>query len=185
MSAHAPIPVVSIVGKSDSGKTTFLEKLIAELAGRGWRIATAKHHVHEFDIDVPGKDSWRHRQAGAVTAMVCSPAQFALMRDVDREFTLDELAEQAAACGADILLTEGFKRVARVRIEIARRERSSELISARDELVALVTDDSHDVGDVPVFSLDDAAAVADLVEREFLGGPEARPNARGGVDDGD
>jgi len=163
------IPVVSVVGKSKSGKTTFLEKLIRVLSGRGWRVATAKHHPHEFDIDVPGKDSWRHAHAGAIATMVVSPSQFALMRDVEHEYTLEELAQLAADAGADILLTEGFKRVARVRIEISRAERSAELISSPDELVALVTDVEHDVAGVPVFALDDAEGVADLVERQFLG----------------
>jgi molybdopterin-guanine dinucleotide biosynthesis protein B len=169
------IPVVSIVGKSDSGKTTFLEKLIRSLTERGWRVATAKHHVHDFDIDVPGKDSWRHAHAGAVATMVVSPAQFALMRDVDREYTLEELAHQAAEAGADILLTEGFKRVARVRVEVSRAERSAELISSPDELLAVVTDVDHALAGVPLFGLDDAEGVAELVEREFLRGKGARP----------
>lgn len=181
MGLDTAIPVVSIVGKSDSGKTTFLEQLIRVLTERGWGVATAKHHVHEFDIDVPGKDSWRHAHAGAIATMVVSPAQFALMREVDREYTLEELAQQAADAGADILLTEGFKRVARVRIEVVRAERSTELISSPDELVALVTDVEHDVGDVPVFALDDAKGVADLVERRFLGSPVIEA----GVDRGD
>ena len=180
MSFDTAIPVVSIVGKSDSGKTTFLEKLVRVLTARGWRVGTVKHHVHGFDIDVPGKDSWRHAHAGAIATMVVSPAQFALMRDVEREYTLEELAEKAAEAGADILLTEGFKRVARVRVEISRAERSTELISSPDELVALVTDVEHDVGEVPVFDLDDAEGVADLIEDRFLGGRTARS---GGVAD--
>lgn len=184
MSFDTAIPVVSIVGKSKSGKTTFLEKLIRVLSDRGWRVATAKHHVHEFDIDVPGKDSWRHAHAGAIATMVVSPAQFALMRDMEREYTLEELAEKAAEAGADILLTEGFKRVARVRIEVSRAARSTEIISTPDELVALVTDVSHHMADVPAFALDDAAGVADLVEQRFLGAPEAR-SAEGGSNDGD
>ena len=184
MSFDTAIPVVSIVGKSDSGKTTFLEKLIRVLTARGWRVATAKHHVHDFDIDVPGKDSWRHAHAGAIATMVVSPAQFALMRDVEREYTLEELAEQAAEAGADILLTEGFKRVARVRVEVSRAERSSELISTAEDLVALVTDVPQDIRGVPVFALGDAQGVADLVERQFLGGPNARPERRGAQREG-
>ncbi|MFA5843845.1 MAG: molybdopterin-guanine dinucleotide biosynthesis protein B [Coriobacteriia bacterium] len=163
------VPIISIVGKSDSGKTTFLEGLVRVLVGRGWRVATVKHHVHDVEIDVPGKDSWRHARAGAHVAMVSSPTRLALVRSVDRERTLDELAQ--AAGDVDILLTEGFKRVARVRIEVARRARSDELVSGPEELFALVTD-APDLaaGDAPVFGLDDHAAVADLIERTFLSG---------------
>src|SRR5512139_3302870 len=87
-------PIVSIVGKSDSGKTTFLEKLIAELASRGWRVATVKHHAHsEDDVDTVGKDSWRHRQAGAAVSVVASGTQIGIVRELTRELTLDEIAE--------------------------------------------------------------------------------------------
>lgn len=170
------LPIVSLVGKSDTGKTTFLEKLVAEMVSRGWRVATVKHHVHDFDIDVPGKDSWRHGQAGAVTTMVSSPDKFALMRKVEQELTLDELAEQAG--DVDILLTEGFKRKARTAIEISRLERSAELICTPEETFALVTDnpDLRPQG-VPVFGLEDAAGVADLIEQTFLH-PGRTPSAR-------
>lgn len=168
------VPVVSVVGKGDSGKTTFLEKLIRELAARGWRIATVKHHVHDYDIDVPGKDSWRHARAGAVTTMVSSPEKFALIREVERELTLPELARVAAESGCDILLTEGFKREGVNRIEVSRVARSDELICSPSEMLALVTDNDELACDgVPRFGLEDAAAVASLVEERFLGGSMA------------
>ena len=75
------IPIVSIVGKSDSGKTTLIEKLIAELTRRGFRVATIKHNRHGFDIDHEGKDSWRHKRAGAVATVVASPGRAALIED--------------------------------------------------------------------------------------------------------
>jgi molybdopterin-guanine dinucleotide biosynthesis protein B len=162
------IPVVSVVGKSGSGKTTLLEKLIAELVRRGHRVGTVKHHVHDFDIDVPGKDSWRHAQAGAQVTMISSPDKFGLVRRVDRERTLAELVELAG--DVDILLTEGFKRAGDVRIEVSRSERSDEPICEPHERFALVTDhDGCEVGDHPVFGLDDITGIADLVELEFLG----------------
>ena len=158
------IPIVSIVGKGDSGKTTLLEKLIRELSARGVRLATVKHHVHDYDIDVPGKDSWRHARAGAATTMVSSPDKFSLVQRVEREFTLPELARIAADTGAELLLTEGYKREATCRIEIARSARSDTLISEADELVALVTDmPGMAPAGVPVFGLDDTADLADLV----------------------
>lgn len=171
------VPVVSVVGKGDSGKTTFLEKLIRELSSRGRRVATVKHHVHDYDIDVPGKDSWRHARAGAVTTMVSSAEKFALIRQVEREFTLPELARIAAESGCDLLLTEGFKREGVNRIEVSRTARSDELICAPDEMLALVTDnDGLTCDGVPRYGLDDASGVADLVETRFLSGP---PSADG------
>ncbi len=165
-----PVPVVSIVGKSDSGKTTFLEKLIRALTERGWRVGTVKHHVHEFDIDVPGKDSWRHARAGAFITMVSSPTQFAAIQRVDRERTLSELAAHAAQAGADLVLTEGYKTTATARIEVSRRGRSEDLISTPDDLIALATDNEElRLEGVPAFGLDDADAVASLIERLFLG----------------
>jgi molybdopterin-guanine dinucleotide biosynthesis protein B len=161
------IPVVSVVGKSDSGKTTLMEGLIRALTARGWRVATVKHHIHDFDIDIPGKDSWRHAKAGAVVTMISAPDKFGVVRQVERERTLDELVE-AAGPDVDILLTEGFKRAGDIRIEVSRAARSDELICTPDQLFALVTDVAYDVGELPVFGLDDADGLAALVERTFL-----------------
>jgi molybdopterin-guanine dinucleotide biosynthesis protein MobB len=161
------IPVVSIVGKSDSGKTTLMEGLIRILSVHGHRVATVKHHVHEVDVDQPGKDSWRHSHAGAVTTMISSPTQFVVVKHVTRERTLDELVE--AAGDVDILLTEGFKRAGFVRIEVSRSARSDEIISDAHSLFALVTDNPELAPQgVPVFGLNDHARVAELIERTFL-----------------
>jgi molybdopterin-guanine dinucleotide biosynthesis adapter protein len=174
------VPVVSIVGKGDSGKTTFLEKLIRELSSRGVRVATVKHHVHDYDIDVPGKDSWRHARAGAVATMVSSPEKFALISQVERELTLPELARIARDSGCQLLLTEGFKREGVNRVEVSRVARSDELICMPGEMLALVTDNADLACDgVPRFGLDDAAGVADLIGERFLASTE------GGGADGD
>ena len=183
--AH-PIPVVSIVGKGDSGKTTFLEKLIAEFASRGFKVATVKHHVHDYDIDVPGKDSWRHARAGAVATMVSSPDKFALIRQVERELTLPQIAGIAADAGCDLLLTEGFKREGVNRVEVSRAARSEELICESGEMLALVTDNPALAGEggtmreagVSCFGLDDAPGVADLIIGSF---GVALPGSEGGA----
>lgn len=160
-----------MVGKSDSGKTTVMEGLIRELTAGGHLVATVKHHVHEVDIDSPGKDSWRHAHAGAVTTMISAPTQFAVVRVTERDRTLEELVE--AAGDADILLTEGFQRAGDVRIEVSRRARSDELVNDPATLFALVTDNAELVsGDTPVFGLDESARLAAFIAATFLEGGE-------------
>lgn len=171
MTQRTRIPVVSVVGRSDSGKTTLVEGLIRELTAHGWRVASVKHHIHEVEVDIPGKDSWRHAKAGSVTTMISSPSQFVTVRRVDRERTLDELVE--AAGDADILLTEGFKQGGDVRIEVVRRARSDELVNDPGVLFAVVTDAPEIVPEgVPVFALDAHSSVAEMIEDSFLRGDE-------------
>jgi len=162
------VPVVSVVGRGDSGRTTLLEGLIAELTARGYRVAAVKHHAHETDIDTPGKDSWRHWSAGAYVTMVSAPDRYAVFRRVERERTLVELAEEAG--DVDIVLTEGFRATSPRLIEVVRTERSTVPICDPEELFALATDvEGLDLGRVPVFALDDIAGVADLIEDACLG----------------
>src|SRR5512135_3890340 len=157
------IPIVSIVGKSDAGKTTLIEKLIPELKRRGYRVATIKHDAHHFEIDHPGKDSYRHFHAGADWTLIGSPAKLAIIRRLERELTLDEIA--ATISDVDVILTEGYKCEARLRIEVSRRANTTELICDRSELLALVADYPIE-WEIPVFGLDDAAGLADFVQRE-------------------
>ena len=169
MAENTRIPVVSVVGKSDSGKTTLMEGLIRALVARGRRVATVKHHVHEVDIDVPGKDSWRHAHAGAHVTMISAPTQFARVSRVDRERTLEELVE--AAGDVDVLLTEGFNRAGETRIEISRRARSEDLVNDPATLFALVTDNPDLAGLCErTFGLDAAEELAELIDRTFIEG---------------
>jgi molybdopterin-guanine dinucleotide biosynthesis protein B len=157
--------IISVVGKSQSGKTTFIEKLIPELKGRGYRVGTIKHAFHGFKIDWQGKDSWRHKQAGADTVMMAGPGQFALVKDETAD-TLDEYEKYFE--DVDIVITEGFKKGNKPKIEILRAARHTEpLCSNDDRLFALVTDTDVELG-VPKFGLDAAADVADLIERRFI-----------------
>ncbi|MDZ4179993.1 MAG: molybdopterin-guanine dinucleotide biosynthesis protein B [Coriobacteriia bacterium] len=167
----------------DSGQTGVLEKLVRELVSRGYRVATVKHHVHAIDIDVPGKDSWRHARAGAQVTMISSPTQFAVVSAIQRERSLAEIVEAAGA--VDMLITEGFLRAGATRIEVSRRARSEDAILEPHERFALVTDNPDlDAGERPVFGLDESAALADLVEMTFLG--DSAPGAGGKeVHDGD
>ncbi|MDO7786785.1 molybdopterin-guanine dinucleotide biosynthesis protein B [Desulforamulus aquiferis] len=157
--------MVAIVGKSNAGKTTFIEKLIKELKLRNIKVCTIKHDVHGFDIDKPGKDTWRHAKAGADTVVISSPAKMAMISNVSEELTLDQLA-QIVSLDTDIIITEGYKKSNKPKIEICRSERSEGLLCAPDELIALVSDMSWNIG-VPVFELDDAVGVADLLESKY------------------
>jgi len=159
------IPVISIVGKSDVGKTTLLEKLVRELRARGYRVATVKHDAHSFEIDRPGKDTWRHAQAGSDHVIIASPNRIAHIQRLERELTLPEIV--ATVTDADIVLTEGYKRGPAPKIEVSRAEKGRELLCGREELIAIATD-HHIEMDVPQFGLDDAAGLVNLIARQFL-----------------
>ena len=164
-------PVVSIVAKSGTGKTTLLEKLIAELKARGYRVGAVKHDAHSFSIDHEGKDSWRLTQAGAETTLITSPAKIAMVKmNVGEEPALAETI--ARYCGdLDIVLTEGFKRSTMPKIEVHRQEHSSALLCRGEEfdpqLFAVASDVALQL-DVPVFDLNDAAGICDLIVARFL-----------------
>lgn len=168
------IPIVSIVGTSDSGKTTLIEKLVPELVRRGYRVATIKHDVHGFDVDREGKDSWRHKRAGAHTVVISSPQKLALIRDVDHDAELAELRDKYIQ-DVDIILSEGFKRNSQPKIEVFRRERRRELLCTReDNLLAIAANQPFDIG-VPCFDLDDARGIVDLIEEKLLKGQKSLP----------
>jgi len=169
------VPVVSVVGNSGAGKTTFLEKLVRELKGRGYRLATIKHDVHNFEIDKPGKDSWRLTKAGSDVVILSSPHRMALLEEVWRERTLDELVAMVQD-RVDLVLTEGYRGAAALKIEVSRRAYSSALTAPADDLLAIVTDQRFDLA-LPHFGLDDAPGVADLLERRF-GLRPSQPEAR-------
>lgn len=178
------IPIVSIVGKSDSGKTTLLEKLIGELNRRGYRVATIKHDVHGFDIDHEGKDSWRHKRAGARMTIISSPQKVAVIEDVDHDHEIAELRERYIR-NVDLIMTEGYKRNPHPKIEVFRQELHRELLcNAGDNLLALASNKSMDVG-VPCLDINDTRGLADIIENTFLRPPERgtgrqRENTSGG-----
>src|SRR4030043_7836 len=161
------IPILSIVGKSDSGKTTLIEKLVPELTRRGCRIATVKHDGHGFEVDREGKDSWRHKQAGAHTVVISSPKKVALIRDVEKDLTLEEIREKLIQ-DVDLIVSEGYKKDVQPKIEIFRKEKHKELLCTQeDHLVAIVSNQKFNVG-VPCFDLEDMEGLSDFVEKEFL-----------------
>lgn len=164
-------PVVSVVAKSGTGKTTLLEKLIAELKGRGYRVGAVKHDAHSFDIDREGKDSWRLTQAGAATTVITSPAKVAVVKmNAAAEPTLAQTIECYFG-DVDIVLTEGFKKSAMPKIEVHRAERSATLLCRGEEhdptLLAVASDEPLEL-DVPVFGINDAPAICDFIVARFL-----------------
>lgn len=157
------IPVISVVGYSNSGKTTMLLKIISELKSRGYRVATVKHHHGDFDIDVPGKDTWRHREAGADTVVLASPGKVALIEQTPVEMSLDEIIGKIS--GVDIIITEGFKKGNRPKIEVFRSSVHTELITPREQLLAVASD--VEFPGIVTFGLDDAAGIVDLLVRRL------------------
>jgi len=158
------VPVVSLIGWSGSGKTTFLEQVVRILSEDGVRVGIIKHHGHTTSVDVEGKDTWRYGQAGACPVVISSAAEYAIIRKVEREKTLAELAE-IIADESDIVLTEGFRRQAQTIIEFRRSEYNNEQIFDLSRLTALVCDDESSLeaaraADVPTFQPDDPAGVA-------------------------
>ncbi len=161
------IPIISIVGKSDSGKTTLIEKLVPQLTRRGYRVATVKHDMHGFEVDREGKDSWRHKQAGAHTVVISSPQKVALIRDVEKDLTLDEIRERWIQ-DVDLILSEGYKRDVQPKIEVFRKEKHKKLLcTKKDNLVAVVSDQKLRAG-VPCFDLEDMKGLSNFIEKEFL-----------------
>ena len=161
------IPILSIVGKSDSGKTTLIEKLVPELTRRGYRVATVKHDIHGFEVDREGKDSWRHKQAGAHSVVISSPTKAALIRDVERDMNLEEIREKLIR-DVDLILSEGFKKDVQPKVEVFRKEKHKKLLcTKKDNLAAIASNRKFRVG-VPCFDLEDTRGLANFIEKEFL-----------------
>jgi molybdopterin-guanine dinucleotide biosynthesis protein MobB len=155
--------IFGLAGWSGSGKTTLLAGLIPELVARGLSVSTIKHAHHEFDIDQPGKDSWRHRQAGATEVMVASSRRWALMHELRAlpEPSLDELIARMSP--VDLLLVEGFKRQPHPKLEVHRPSLGKPLIYPEDPHVVAIASDEAFAAPLPLLPLGDAGAVAAFI----------------------
>ena len=164
--------VVSFVAKSGTGKTTLLEKVIAELKRRGYRVGAIKHDAHTFDIDHPGKDSHRFTAAGADTMLIASPEKLALVKRHETSPAVEELLATYFT-DVDIVVTEGFKKSGLPKIEVHRAERSPTLLCRGEQhdptLIAVVSDEPLEL-DVPVLDLNNAVQIVDFVVERFLTG---------------
>lgn len=167
--------VFGVVGWKNSGKTGLVERLVRELTRRGFAVSTVKHAHHSFEIDKPGKDSHRHRAAGAKEVLLASSRRWALIHELggNDEPDLENLLQKLAP--ADLVLVEGFKSGGHAKLETRRREAEGPEISASDPSVKAVASD-FPVGDVgmPAFKLDDTAGIADFIV-DFCG---MRPDGR-------
>lgn len=162
-------PIFGVTGWKNSGKTTLVTRLIAEFARRGYRVNSIKHAHHAFDIDVPGTDSFRHREAGATEVAIVSGTRWALMHEVrgEEEPTMDEIVARLAP--ADLILVEGYKRENQPKIEcrLGVQEGKAPLAPNDPMIVAVASDhapdDTGDTGDLPRFHLDAIAEIADFI----------------------
>jgi molybdopterin-guanine dinucleotide biosynthesis protein MobB len=158
--------IISFVGKSSSGKTTLLEKVIAELKSRGYTVAIIKHSHHKDDLDTAAKDTWRFTQAGTELSAINSLDHLAIYRRMDSFFDPQDMAN-FVLWDYDILLTEGFKGSNYPKIEVHRTEQGKELLTDPKLLLAVVTDEPLDV-DVPQLSRDNISGIADIIEKMII-----------------
>src|ERR1043166_3398029 len=155
--------VIGIAGWSGAGKTTLLTRVIPRLVARGYRVSTIKHAHHAFDVDQPGKDSHTHRMAGATEVLVSSANRFALMHELQgrREWTLDALLEKLSE--VDLVLVEGFKTQAHPKLEVFRAAVGKPALHPEDANIVAIASVKPLQARVPVVSLDDVEAVADIL----------------------
>lgn len=155
-------PIVTFVGKSGTGKTTFLEKLIPVLKARGLRLAVLKHDAHHFEMDKPGKDTYRFTAAGADVVTISNAAQFAMIEQPPQELHLEDIIARLPQ--VDLVLTEGYKHSRYPKIEIHRAVLQRPLIAPPEQLLAVMTDETVDTP-APQLDLEDVEGCAELLVR--------------------
>ena len=158
-------PIVSIVGRSKSGKTTLIEKLIVELKSRGYHVATAKHTHRNMTLPESDKDSDRHLKAGSEASLIVDPHGLMMIRPLQKELNLAQIA-QIFGEDYDLILTEGYKQDDAPKIEVHRKDNAPPLTDVK-KLFAVVTDEPLDTK-VRQFALDDVKNIADLLETGFI-----------------
>ena len=155
--------LIGLAGWSGAGKTTLLTRVIPVLRARGLRVSTIKHAHHKFDVDTPGKDSFAHREAGATEVLVSSGRRFALMHELrdEPEWALRNLLRKITP--VDLVIVEGFKADAHPKIEVHRLENGKPFLHPQDSAIVAVATDARLAAGIPVFGLDDIAAIADMM----------------------
>ncbi|MCC6544869.1 MAG: molybdopterin-guanine dinucleotide biosynthesis protein B [Nitrospirae bacterium] len=161
------IPVICFVGSSSSGKTTLIEKVIGLLARKGYDVATVKHTHKNVSMDTEGKDSRRHKEAGAKTVVLASPSQFSVVSDSDSELTIEDILERFIS-KADILIVEGFKRDSYPKIEVSRNGSGNDLRCLNDPSIIAVASDKLLNLTIPAFDINNAEGITGFIEERFL-----------------
>jgi len=167
-SSPAMPPILCFVGRSNSGKTTLIERVIPELVKEGYRLATIKHAGHGFNLDTEGKDSWRHKRAGAGMVIVTSKGSLAMFTDVEEEVGVEALRERYVRDSADLILAEGWKSEGYPKIVVVR-DHVGEVDVSAEGLLAIVSNKplAGAPKGVPVLDPDDVAGIAALICRQF------------------
>ena len=162
-------PVFGVTGWKNSGKTTLVTRLVAEFTRRGLVVSTVKHAHHQFDIDKPDTDSFRHRQAGASEVMIVSGHRWALMHELRDEDEPPLEAALARISPCDLILVEGYKREGHPKIEARRKaaSRVEPLAPGDSSILAVASDHSADPAGRPLFSLDDVPGMADFIAAQL------------------
>ena len=162
------IPIVSIVGLSNSGKTTLIEKIIPLLTKKGYRIATVKHCSHGFEMDKEGKDTWKHKKAGAKTIVAVSDKKIAMIRDIKERYKLEEIRDRFIE-DVDLIIAEGYKTERYQKIEVIRDGVGKRPLCTRDNnLIAIVSDRKINIKGVPLININNPKAVAQFIEKRFV-----------------
>lgn len=157
--------VINIVGdKSNVGKTFVMEGIIKELKRRGLSVATIKHDIHGFDIDKKGKDTYKHREAGSETVIISSPKRFALIKEVKEEIPLEKIINLVK--DKDVILVEGYKKSTLRKIEVYKKGFSDRIISPKEKLIAIASDEDLNFEDILVVKKDDFKKIVDLILQE-------------------
>lgn len=158
--------IYGVTGWKNAGKTGLMERLVAEITGRGYTVSTVKHAHHTFDVDQPGKDSHRHRIAGATEVLLASRNRFALMHELREaeEPSLETLLQKLAP--VDLVLVEGYKRDRHPKVEAFRAETGNPLIATDDSTIRAVASDTALTIDRPLFDLNDTKGIADFILAE-------------------
>ena len=158
--------IYGVTGWKNSGKTGLMERLLAEFTARGFSVSTIKHAHHNFDVDQPGKDSFRHREAGAKEVLLASRNRFVLMNEFRGEEEPTLACLLAKLSSVDLVLIEGYKRDRHPKIEAHRKETGKNLIAVADDTIRAVASNDNPSLDKPVFDLDDTWSIADFIQAE-------------------
>lgn len=159
------VPILSFVGRSNSGKTTLIERVIPELVRAGYKVATVKHAGHGFDLDTEGKDSWRHKQAGASSVVIISKSSLAMFADVSDHMNVEDVRERYLDASYDLILAEGWRSEGYPKIVVVR-DQIGEVPVSQDGLLAVVSNKPVETS-VPLLDPDDVGGVAALIIRHF------------------